>query len=186
MINSFYQSLLWCLKWEKKRSANLNGPFCKIMKFLYMVVLQSINPNIATYRAAAQKLKKPVQTQLGLFIRLVEAYYQILSKSDEKQKNSISILAPIAPQDLSEMGNVWNSRFLKSRHGNHDLIAKIMVPGIFRLNTCMSVTYCYKIEIFFVLGIFLHASTCGDQQGTIKFVRNGKCLKFINHFSWGA
>ena len=160
MINSFYQSLLWCLKWEKKRSANLNGPFCKIMKFLYMVVLQSINPNSATSRAAAQKLKKPAQTQLGSFMRPVEAHYKISSKLVQKPKSyTYPVLALIAPQDLSEMVNVWNSRFLKSRHGNHDLIAKIMVPGIFRLNTYMSVTCCYKIEIFFVLGIFLHAGT---------------------------
>ena len=68
MINSFYQSLLWCLKWEKKRSANLNGPFCKIMKFLYMVVLQAINPNIATYRAAAPKMEKPISYSFGLVL----------------------------------------------------------------------------------------------------------------------
>ena len=75
-----------------------------------MVVLQAITPNMATCGAAAQKLKKPVQTQLGLFLRLVEDYYQISSKSDEKQKSySISILALIALQDLSENVNVQNS-----------------------------------------------------------------------------
>ena len=38
-------------KYEKKRSANLNGLFEKIMKSAYMVVPQAIDPN----RAAAQK-----------------------------------------------------------------------------------------------------------------------------------
>ena len=79
-----------------------------------MVVLQAITPNMATCGAAAQKLKKPVQTQLGLFLRLVEDKYQISSKLDEKQKSySISILALIVPQDLSESVNVRNSWFFK-------------------------------------------------------------------------
>ena len=41
MINSFYQSQIWCLKKTKKWSANLNGPSCKIMKSPYMMVPQT-------------------------------------------------------------------------------------------------------------------------------------------------
>ncbi len=80
------------------------------MKFLYMVVLQSINPNIATYRAAAQKLKKPALTQLGSIMRPVEDHYKISSKLVQKQKSyTYPVLALIAPQDLSENGKVQNS-----------------------------------------------------------------------------
>ena len=42
MVNSFYQSQISCLNYEKKRSANLNGPLYKIFKSPYMVVLQAI------------------------------------------------------------------------------------------------------------------------------------------------
>ena len=78
-----------------------------------MVVLQVINPNMATCGAAAQKLKKPVHTQLGLFLRLVEAQYQISSKSVEKQKCYVIVLsAQLAPEDNYEKDNVRNSHFL--------------------------------------------------------------------------
>ena len=136
---------------------------------------------IATCGAAAQKLKKKVWTQLGLFLRPVEALYQISSKSVKKQKSfNILILALIAPQDLSESVNVQKSWFLESRLWNHYLIAEKMLPSIFRLNIYMFVTYCYKTETFFFLSIFLDVGKCRDQHGTIKFVWKWKCLKLIN------
>ena len=147
------------------------------------VVPQVINPK----RAAAQNWSHPFPIGLIAFSGRIRAPYKILSRSIQKQKSySISIFALIAPQDLSKNRKVRNSWFLMSRLWNHDLIAKIMLPSIFRLNTCISVTYCYKTEIFFILGIVLYAGTCGDRQGTIKFVWNSKCPKFINGFSWGA
>ena len=97
-----------------------------------MVVLQAINPNMATCGAAAQKLKKPVQTLLGLFLGLVEAQYQISSKSVEKQK-SYGVVLPVqfAPEDRYENDNVRKSPLLNITHLNPFLNAIVIPPGIF-------------------------------------------------------
>ena len=117
------------------------------------VVPQVINPK----RAAAQNWSHPFPIGLIAFSGRIRAPYKILSRSVQKQKSySISIFALIAPQDLSENVNVRNSWFLKSRLWNHDLIAKIMIPSIYQLNTFMSLTYCYKTERFFLLDASLH------------------------------
>ena len=97
-----------------------------------MVVLQAINFNVATCGAAAQKLKKPVQTQLGLFLGLVEAQYQISSKSVEKQK-SYGVVLPVqfAPEDRYENDNVRKSPLLNITHLNPFLNAIVIPPAIF-------------------------------------------------------
>ena len=96
------------------------------------MVLQAINPNMATCGAAAQKLKKPVQTQLGIFLGLVEAQYQISSKSVEKQK-SYGVVLPVqfAPEDRYENDNVRKSPLLNITHLNPFLNAIVIPPAIF-------------------------------------------------------
>ena len=76
------------------------------MKSVYTVVPQVINPK----RAAAQNWSHPFPIRFVVFPGRIRPPYKILSKSVEKQKSySISILAPIAPRDLSENGKVRNS-----------------------------------------------------------------------------
>ena len=70
------------------------------------VVPQVINPK----RAAAQNWLHSFPIGLIAFSGRIRAPYKILSRSVQKQKrNSISIFALIASQDLSESGKVRNS-----------------------------------------------------------------------------
>ena len=70
------------------------------------VVPQVIDPK----RAAAQNSSHPFPIGLIAFSGRIRAPYKILSRSVQKQKrNSISIFALIASQDLSESGKVRNS-----------------------------------------------------------------------------
>ena len=97
-----------------------------------MVVLQVINPNMATCEAAAQKWKKTFFTHSGLFLRHVWPSFQILSKSVEKQKSYVMVLsAQLAPEDNYEKDNVRNSHFLNICCLNDILTAIVMPPGIF-------------------------------------------------------
>ena len=97
-----------------------------------MVVLQVINPNMATCRAAAQKWKNPFLTHSGLFLRHVWPSFQILSKSVEKQTSYVVALsAQLAPEDNYEKDNVRNSQFLNISCLNDILIAIVMPSGIF-------------------------------------------------------
>ena len=97
-----------------------------------MVVLQVINPNMATCRAATQKWKNPFFIHLGLFLRQVWPLFQILSKSVEKQK-SYGVVLPVqfAPEERYENDNVRKSPLLNITHLNPFLNAMIIPPGIF-------------------------------------------------------
>ena len=97
-----------------------------------MVVLQAINPNIATYRAAAQKWKNPFLTHSGLFLWHLWPSFQILSKSVEKQK-SYGVVLPfqLSPEDKYENDNVRKSPLLNITPLNPFLNAIVIPPGIF-------------------------------------------------------
>ena len=97
-----------------------------------MVVLQVINPNMATCGAAAQKWKNPFLTPSGLFLRHVWPSFQISSKSVEKQKSYVIVLsAQLAPEDNYEKDIVRNSHFLNICCLNDILIPVVMPLGIF-------------------------------------------------------
>ena len=78
-----------------------------------MVVPQAINLN----RAAAQNWSHTFHICFIALLGQTKPPYTISSKSVEKQESyGIAVSALMAPRDLSERGNVRNSRFLKIYH----------------------------------------------------------------------